>query len=224
MRQNRVLRGRLRCRTPCCQAAASSGVPACDMMTAHITVAMPGRDGARWLGEAIISVQAQTLADFELIIIIDDGSANVVGKQAREATRMFTQYIRSGLGWSARSIGGYRNRAVNSSHVSMPTTLLTHCACSTRANFSTVCLRSACLAGAVQIDEQCSSIGFLKPPTHPEKFAPLLARINPFLHSSIKVSNTVLKRVDLYRHTFEAAAVLCSLGATGGAGTTCRRA
>jgi hypothetical protein len=38
---------------------------------------MPVRDGARWLGEAITSIQDQTLSDFELIII-DDGSVGPI--------------------------------------------------------------------------------------------------------------------------------------------------
>jgi hypothetical protein len=185
MRQNRMWRGSLRCRTPYCQAEVSSDVPACDVMTPHITVVMPVRDIARCLDEAIISVQAQTLADFELIII-DNGSANVVWKQAREATRTFARYIRSGLGWSARSIWGYRNRAVNSSHVSMPTTLLNYYARSTRANVSTVILRSACLAGAVQVDEQDSSVGFLKPRAVTRSRQPIPAFIDKSRQYSFK--------------------------------------
>ena len=44
-------------------------------MTPQVSVVLPVRNGARWLGEALQSVIAQTLAAWELIAI-DDGSTD----------------------------------------------------------------------------------------------------------------------------------------------------
>ena len=44
-------------------------------MTPQITVVMPVRNGARWLGEAVESVVVQTMPDWELIAV-DDGSTD----------------------------------------------------------------------------------------------------------------------------------------------------
>ena len=41
----------------------------------QVSVLMPVRDGAEWLGEAIESVRGQTLEDWELLAV-DDGSAD----------------------------------------------------------------------------------------------------------------------------------------------------
>ena len=60
-------------------------------MTPQISVIMPVRDGARWLGEAIASLQDQTLSDFELIIIDDgsaDGSPQIIDAYSRRDPRI----------------------------------------------------------------------------------------------------------------------------------------
>ena len=60
-------------------------------MTPQISVVMPVRDGARWLGEAIASVQDQTLDDFELVIVDDgsaDDSASIVAASAQRDPRI----------------------------------------------------------------------------------------------------------------------------------------
>ena len=41
-------------------------------MTPLLSVVMPVRNGARWLGEAIESIVLQTFSDLELLVI-DDG-------------------------------------------------------------------------------------------------------------------------------------------------------
>ena len=60
-------------------------------MTPGISVIMAVRDGARWLPEAISSIQAQTLADFEFIIVDDgsrDESAHIIGARQQADPRI----------------------------------------------------------------------------------------------------------------------------------------
>jgi glycosyltransferase involved in cell wall biosynthesis len=174
----------------------------------RISVEMPVRDGARWLGEVIISVQAQTLADFELIIV-DDGSSDdsprIVQTSARSDPRV--RAIRQ----KRLGLVAALNRGISESRGQFIARLdADDLAQPQRLQQQSEYLNSHPEIGllstwAVQIDEQGSSIGLLKPPTHPEKLAPLLARANPFLHSSIKFRNTVIRKVGLYRPASEGA-------------------
>lgn len=177
-------------------------------MTPRISVVMPVRDGARWLGEAIISIQAQTLSDFELIII-DDGSADdsprIIETSARSDPRVRAiRQERLGLVVALnRGLSESRGQFIarlDADDLAQPQRLQ-------RQSEYLDCHPEIGLLGtwAVQIDEQGSSRGFLKPPTHPEKLAPLLTRINPILHSSIMVRNKVLEMVGHYRSAFEGA-------------------
>jgi cellulose synthase/poly-beta-1,6-N-acetylglucosamine synthase-like glycosyltransferase len=169
-----------------------------DLMKPRISVVMPVRDGARWLDEAIISVQAQTLPDFELIII-DDGSADdspgIMETRARSDPRV--RAIRQ----ERLGLVAALNRGLTESRGQFIARLdaddLAH---PLRLQHQSEYLDSHPEIGllgtwAVQIDEQGSSRGFLKPPTHLGKLSPLLARANPFLHSSIMFRNATLKKV-----------------------------
>lgn len=177
-------------------------------MTPRISLVMPVRDGARWLGEAICSVQAQTLADFELIII-DDGSKDdspliietiAQGDSRVRAIRQERLGLVAALNRGLSEARGKFIARLDADDLAHPQ----------RLRHQSEYLDSHPEIGllgtwAVQIDEQGSSIGFLKPPTRPEKLAPLLARMNPFVHSSIMVRDTALKKVGLYRPAFEGA-------------------
>ena len=60
-------------------------------MAPQITVVMPVRNGARGLGEALASVAAQTLPDWELIAIDDgstDGTPGILGEFAGRDDRV----------------------------------------------------------------------------------------------------------------------------------------
>lgn len=56
-----------------------------------VSVLLPVRNGASWLGEALASIQGQTLADFELIVVDDgstDASAAIAAEHARSDPRI----------------------------------------------------------------------------------------------------------------------------------------
>jgi glycosyltransferase involved in cell wall biosynthesis len=177
-------------------------------MTPLISVVMPVRDGARWLGEAITSVQAQTLANFELIII-DDGSADdspcIMEASARSDPRIHT--IRQGR----RGLVPALNRGLAESRGRF----IARLDADDRAHPERLQRQSQYLDShpevgllgtwAHKIDEQGSIRGALKPPTRPEQLAPLLARANPFVHPSIMVRKTIIQNVGYYRPAFEGA-------------------
>ena len=177
-------------------------------MTPLISVVMPVRDGARWLGEAIASVQGQTLADFELIIV-DDGSADdsprIIEAKGRSDPRIrVVRQERLGLASAL-------NRGLSESHGR----LIARLDADDRAHPERLERQRRHLddhpeigllgTWADRIDEEGLSRGALQPPTRPEQLAPLLARMNPFLHSSIMLRATVLQKVGFYRPAFEGA-------------------
>ena len=60
-------------------------------MKEHIVVIMPAYNAERWIGESIDSVRAQTLTDWELIVVDDgstDGTAQVVRGYADPRVRL----------------------------------------------------------------------------------------------------------------------------------------
>ena len=169
---------------------------------------MPVRDGARWLGEAITSLLDQTLSDFELIII-DDGSADdtpqIIDAYSRRDPRInpirqqrlgLVPALNRGL---AKSRGQLIARLDADDH-----------AHPLRLQRQSLYLESYPEVGllgtwADKIDEYGSVSGSLKPPTRPEKLASLLARTNPFVHSSIMLRKSALQTVGIYRSAFEGA-------------------
>jgi len=177
-------------------------------MTPRISVVLPVRDGARWLGEAITSVQAQTLTDFELIIV-DDGSADDSPRLIEASTRTdprihAIRQERLGLVPALnRGLAESRGRLVarlDADDRAHPERLQRQSQYLDK--HPEIGLLGTC---ADLIDEQGSLKRSLRLPTRPEKLAPLLARLNPFVHSSIMVRNALLQEVGHYRPAFEGA-------------------
>ncbi len=177
-------------------------------MTPLISVVMPVREGARWLGEAIASVQDQTLADFELIIV-DDGSTDETPRII-EAMRRSDPRIRA-VRQGRLGLAPALNRGLSESRGR----LIARLDADDRAHPERLERQRRYLddhpeigllgTWADRIDEAGSSRGALQPPTGPEQLAPLLAHMNPFLHSSIMLRDTVLRKVGVYRPAFEGA-------------------
>jgi glycosyltransferase involved in cell wall biosynthesis len=177
-------------------------------MTPRISVVMPVRDGARWLGEAIRSVQDQTLDDFELIIVDDgsaDDSARIMEASARNDPRIRTIHQeRLGLVPALnRGLAQSRGRLI----ARLDADDFAHAERLTRQSEYLDRHPEIGLLGtwADQIDEQGSIRGALKPATRPEQLEALLVRTNPFLHSSVMMRNAVVRKVGYYRPAFEGA-------------------
>jgi hypothetical protein len=177
-------------------------------MTPKISVILPVRDGARWLNEAIASLQYQTLSDFELIVV-DDGSAD-------ESPRIIEEYSRRDrrihlVHQERLGLVAALNRGLTASRGQ----LIARLDADDRAHPQRLQRQSeymedhpdVCLLGtwAEKIDEQGSITGVLKPPTGPEELASLLVRTNPLLHSSIMLRKSVLQTVGNYRPAFKGA-------------------
>lgn len=177
-------------------------------MTPPISVIMPVRDGARWLGEAIASIQDQTLSDFELIIV-DDGSADetprIIGEHAKTDPRIRAMR-QERLGLVA---------ALNRGLAESRGWLIARLDADDRAHPQRLQRQSEYLerhpeigllgTWADKIDEQGSVTGSLKPTTQPDELAALLTRTNPFLHSSIMLRKSLLQDVGFYRPAFQGA-------------------
>ena len=177
-------------------------------MKPRISVIMPVRDGARWLGEAIASVQAQTLTDFELIII-DDGSADLSAELSAAAERSdprirLIRQAREGL-----------VAALNCGLAAARGALIARLDADDRAHPLRLQRQSDHLEAhpeigllgtwAGRIDERGSLRGALQPPAAPEELAALLPHTNPFVHSSVMLREGILRDVGPYRTAFEGA-------------------
>lgn len=78
------------------------------MSTADLTVVVPVRNGARYLGEALDSLLSQTLAP-AAIVVVDDGSTDGSGDIARAAG---AQVVRVGNATAGVGVGAARNAGI----------------------------------------------------------------------------------------------------------------
>ena len=87
----------------------------------RVSVIIATRDGARLLREALASLQAQTFADFEAIVV-DDGSTDDTRNVVASFDDRFRYFHQPKQGRSARATAGSRERAAATSRSSTTTT------------------------------------------------------------------------------------------------------
>lgn len=177
-------------------------------MTPQISVLMPVRDGGPWLRQAVDSILAQDFRDFELLAIDDgstDGSAEVL--QAYAETDARVRVLRT----AERGLVAALNLGIAEAAAPYLARLdADDCARPHRLGRQLRYLDAHPQVGllgswAETIDEDGRVIGRLTPETAPEKLKLLLARTNPFVHSSIMARTALVRRLKGYRAAFEAA-------------------
>ena len=171
-----------------------------------ISVVMPVHNGAAWLAEAIESVLAQTLAEFELIVVDDgstDASPDIIAALGRRDDRIHAvrQPQRQG-------IIAARNRALTLARAPLLAALDAddfarpdRLACQARffdEQPDLVVLGS----WAETMDEGGRSIRYIRPETNPERLAEILRRRNPFVHSSTMIRTDLARQLGGYRDAF----------------------
>lgn len=178
------------------------------MSIPRVSVLMPVRNGAQWLPAAIDSVLAQTMPEFELLVI-DDGSTDrtpeIIADYATRDARL--RPIRQGaLGLvAALNRGLTEARAdliarLDADDLALPKRLAQQ-ATAMDANPRLNLLGS----WAETIDGEGRVIGRLAPPQEPEQLRDTLARTNPFIHSSVMLRAEAVRNLGGYRAAFEAA-------------------
>ena len=176
-------------------------------MTPQITVVMPVRNGARWLGEAVESVVAQTLSGWELIAV-DDGSTDdtprILGEWERRDRRI--RVVRQdALGLVAALNRGLTDACalliarLDADDRAMPQRL-------ERQLHHLYAHPDVALLGswAQEIDERGTRRGVLKPATEHEALARILMQSNPFVHSSVTFRTDAVRRLGGFRPAFRA--------------------
>lgn len=177
-------------------------------MTPLISVVMPVQDGARWLAEAVTSIQQQSLAEFELLIV-DDGSAD---ESARIATAFAKADPRIRVVPQARlGLVTALNRGLTEARGA----LIARLDADDRAHPQRLARQREYLAAhteigllgtwADKIDAGGRVIGALKPAASPHELMQLLPRTNPFVHSSVMMRKQVLENAGYYRPAFQGA-------------------
>jgi glycosyltransferase involved in cell wall biosynthesis len=177
-------------------------------MTPLLSVVMPVRNGARWLGEAIDSVVKQTFSDLELLVI-DDGSTDetpqILSAWSRrdDRIRVLSQH---GLGLvAALNYGFAQARGPFIARLDADDR-----AAPERLERQIRVLDSEPSLGllgswAQRTDEHGRPRGYLRPETDPEKLVDILTRANPFVHSTIVLRTEIARGLGGYRPAFEAA-------------------
>src|SRR5262245_41204753 len=169
---------------------------------------MPVRDGARWLGEAIASIQNQTLTEFELIVIDDgstDESPHIIDTLSRSDPRIIA------LRQERLGLVAALNRGLAASRGQFIVRLdADDIANAQRLQRQSEYLETHPRIGllgtwADKINEQGLVVGTLRPATEPQDLMALLDRANPFVHSSVMMRKTVLEKVGCYRAAFAGA-------------------
>ena len=175
-------------------------------MTPVISVIMPVRNGAEWLGEAVASVRAQEFGDFEFLIV-DDGSDDGTAGLLRELpmptlASVFSASRRWASSWPStmrsrrHALLIWRSRADDRAKPDVsggnsPSWKPTR--------------RSGSSAAQQKIDAAGRIIGRLAPPTDGARLARALGRNNPFIHSSVMMRAAMVRSLGGYRAAFKAA-------------------
>jgi glycosyltransferase involved in cell wall biosynthesis len=177
-------------------------------MPPAVSVIMPVRNGEAWLGESVTSIQIQDFTDFEFLIV-DDGSDDATAAMlasfaaADPRIRVFHQ--------APQGIGAALNKGI--SHARAP--FLARLDADDRAQpgrlgrqftFMTAYPEIGLVGTwAHVIDGAGTTVGRLTPPTEPTRLASVLARTNPFIHSSVMMRTALVRELGGYRPAFRAA-------------------
>jgi glycosyltransferase involved in cell wall biosynthesis len=177
-------------------------------LTPKVSVVMPVRDGARWLHDALDSVIAQTMTDWELLAI-DDGSSDDTPKilaEFAQRDRRIRNIRQSPLGLVA---------ALNRGLADARAPLLARLDADDRALAQRLERQVDHLAAhpeigllgtwAVAIDGSGRRHSQLRPATQPDELVHILERGNPFVHSSVMFRTAFVRSVGGYRAAFRAA-------------------
>ena len=174
----------------------------------RVSVVMPVFNNGEWLAEAIGSVRAQSLQEFELIII-DDGSTDqteiIIANAARDDARIRTAR-QDHLGVAA---------ALNRGNALAQSPVIARMdgddiADSDRLRKQLAFLEAHPSVAAVGswahvVDERSRRTGELRPETESSVLRSLLPKTNPFVHSSMMLSTEVVRGVGGYRAGLEGA-------------------
>jgi glycosyltransferase involved in cell wall biosynthesis len=177
-------------------------------MTPAVSVIMPVRNGAVWLAESVASIQAQDFAGFELLIV-DDGSTDATPAllasfaAADPRIRVFHQ--------PPQGIVAALNTAIAQARAPY----LARLDADDRARPDRLSKQLAFMDAhpeigllgtwAEVIDGAGTRVGCLAPPAGPARLARVLARTNPFVHSSVMMRTALVRRLGGYRAAFRAA-------------------
>jgi len=177
-------------------------------MTPVISVIMPVRNGAEWLGEAVASVRAQEFGDFEFLIVddgSDDGTAGMLAEFADADHRIRILHQRP------QGIVTALNNAIAAARAPY----LARLDADDRAKPDRLRRQLAFMeahkeigligSAAEKIDAAGRVIGRLAPPTDGARLARALERNNPFIHSSVMMRAAAVRGLGGYRAAFRAA-------------------
>jgi glycosyltransferase involved in cell wall biosynthesis len=177
-------------------------------MTPQVSVVMPVRNGARWLGEAVASIIAQSRLDWELIAI-DDGSTDdtprilddCVKRDGRiRVIRQEPLGLVSALNRGLAEVRGRLLARLDADDRALPERLdrqVHHLAAHPEIG----------LLGtwAQEIDEYGNRRGQLRPASQPDELGRILLDANPLIHSSVMFRTDLARRVGGFRPAFQAA-------------------
>ena len=173
-----------------------------------VSVVLPVRNGEPWLAEALGSVAAQTLRDWELIAVDDgsqDGTPGVLADHAARDRRI--RIIRQdALGLVAALNRGIAEAAspyiarLDADDRALPDRLERQVA-AMQARPEVGLLGS----WAQEIDGTGRRRGVLRPPADSAELGRLLMRGNPFVHSSVMLRTELVRRLGGFRAAFQAA-------------------
>ena len=173
-----------------------------------ISVVMPVFNCDAWLTQALESVRAQSLPDFELIVV-DDGSTDRTGRIVEDAARSDPRIRlehQEHLG-----IGAALNHAIavarapivarmDGDDVAAPDRL------QTQMDFLSAHPDVAAVGSwARVISHHDEVIGDLRPATLPSHLLDILPKQNPFVHSSMMIRGDVLRSLGGYRPALDSA-------------------
>jgi glycosyltransferase involved in cell wall biosynthesis len=177
-------------------------------MTPAVSVIMPVHNGEAWLGQSVASVLSQDYADFELLIVddgSDDGTAHILEKFVKMDGRVRNVHQ------PAQGITAALNRAIAEARAPY----LARLDADDRAMRERLGRQHAFMqahpeivllgSGAEVIDQSGAVIGHALPPTDGAELARILGRTNPFVHSTVMMRTTIVRKLGGYRPVFQAA-------------------